>query len=424
MARNLYRWCAAALCASLLITAACAPQEEELLPEDEYQVNEVIPGAQQDEPEPVVVPEQEDKLAPAGYDMYKLGYFAKEHIGPDETLYKAVFDAVQEQKTELDISAFGADRGAVEKVAQALEDCYEFGYFAGLELGEDGKTLSILYEGDLEQGEQDRDAFRAKVSEILQVVAGQERPAASAVMELYHYLCANITLDTESGETYSGALHGLLDGRTDALGFAQLMRYLLDQMGVEVHITFGEDIKDVWNTVKIDGEYFHLDAAREAEADAGQAYKYFGLSDKEFLKRAAAASWSSGKAEGVTYETPAATGNRFTPLQGYNIIAVDFAGERYYTIDTSGEGTPIAAYDLRTQETGTVCMAQAASLAFYKGLLYFSDTADGLKLKSLEPESETVAAVADLEVTRLLCKADGVYAYDDVRGEETIIKPE
>ena len=63
------------------------------------------------------------------------------------------------------------------------------------------------------------------------------------------------------------------------------MQLLLAHAGIESILVNGKskDVLHMWNMVKIDGEWYHLDPTWD-DTDDGTIYKYFNLSDEYILK--------------------------------------------------------------------------------------------------------------------------------------------
>ncbi len=97
----------------------------------------------------------------------------------------------------------------------------------------------------------------------------------------------------KTGGTYSSAYGCLVRGYASCEGYAKAMKYLLDEMGIENHLALGsaenndnESVGHAWNTVKIDGNYYHIDATWDDPMDASveKRYSYFNITDKEITK--------------------------------------------------------------------------------------------------------------------------------------------
>jgi hypothetical protein len=91
------------------------------------------------------------------------------------------------------------------------------------------------------------------------------------------------TYDYELDKEFNSIL-GIVDKKTRCLGYAETFKLLCNMAGLECEIVFGytEDGRHAWNIVKIDEQWFHVDATF---ADTGSSiYDMFGASDESISK--------------------------------------------------------------------------------------------------------------------------------------------
>lgn len=111
---------------------------------------------------------------------------------------------------------------------------------------------------------------------------------------LHDYVVNTTVYDTENylKRTYGQSL-GILealseDGRAVCAGYARALELLLNLAGVECYYVTGNTTTDphAWNVVKIDGEYYNVDATWDdpPSEDNKIRYDYFNLSDTEISK--------------------------------------------------------------------------------------------------------------------------------------------
>lgn len=72
----------------------------------------------------------------------------------------------------------------------------------------------------------------------------------------------------------------ILDGKAVCEGFAKAMKDLLNGVGIECRLIIGQRGKEahMWNIVKINGAWYHLDATWDSGSNTGK-YRYFNLND-------------------------------------------------------------------------------------------------------------------------------------------------
>ncbi len=85
----------------------------------------------------------------------------------------------------------------------------------------------------------------------------------------------------EDGWEYFTAYGALVNGGAVCEGYAHAMCLLLNKLGIECYYAngYGENSPHMWNTVKIDGNWYHLDATWDDNENA--YYNYFNLTDEQ-----------------------------------------------------------------------------------------------------------------------------------------------
>ena len=105
------------------------------------------------------------------------------------------------------------------------------------------------------------------------------------VVKYFHdYLILNCTYD-EAAEYNHMAYGALVDGKAVCEGYAKAFAYLCDRVGIENLLVTGMSAdKHMWNMVKIDGEWYHIDVTQD---DLNKEllndlilYEYFLANDK------------------------------------------------------------------------------------------------------------------------------------------------
>ena len=126
--------------------------------------------------------------------------------------------------------------------------------------------------------------YTRKLGEILETVNPTWTPLQK-VLYLHDYVCAHFAYDfTDEGKAggNNNAYLMLRDGAGVCKGYAYLMKALLDAPGVNVPCAYviSDGINHIWNTVQIDGRWYHLDATWDDLGAPGSAgHSNFLLSD-------------------------------------------------------------------------------------------------------------------------------------------------
>jgi hypothetical protein len=124
------------------------------------------------------------------------------------------------------------------------------------------------------------------------------------VIYFYNYLAAHITYDgtTDDSDNIYGALTA---GRAACMGYSYAMKMLCNAEGIETITVSGENsggIKHMWNMVKLDGEWYQLDATF-GDRDGGYVYYDYCLTtDARLYKSYTAAKTDIAYPKAVSME--------------------------------------------------------------------------------------------------------------------------
>ena len=113
-------------------------------------------------------------------------------------------------------------------------------------------------------------------------------------LHIHDHCLENFSYDHAKDEYANSLLGCVLNGRAVCEGIAKFVKLVSDYVGLEnVYVTGkaadpardGRAENHAWNIVKIDGEYFHLDATFDMTImDKDKRYDYFNLSDGDIKK--------------------------------------------------------------------------------------------------------------------------------------------
>lgn len=134
----------------------------------------------------------------------------------------------------------------------------------------------------------------ARVKKITQGLNAKSMSDFEKEEYVHNFICENVTYD-KLKKAYSHEIIGPLGhGVGVCEGIAKSVKILLDACGVWNIITLcdnnpekGIKYRHVWNIVKIDGHYYHLDVTFDNTLSAASSevrYDYFNLSDKQVFR--------------------------------------------------------------------------------------------------------------------------------------------
>ena len=108
--------------------------------------------------------------------------------------------------------------------------------------------------------------------------------------QVHDALAAKLGYDYTDDESNLSTIYGALaDGTASCEGYSKAMKYILDYLGIESYVlagkatdTDGDTDSHMWNVVKINGCYCHLDLTWDDPVNGNyKTYEYFNLSDRQ-----------------------------------------------------------------------------------------------------------------------------------------------
>ncbi|MGE5630148.1 MAG: transglutaminase domain-containing protein [Caulobacteraceae bacterium] len=135
---------------------------------------------------------------------------------------------------------------------------------------------------------------------ILKNIISYDMTLSDKELAIHDYVAKNVRFD-KSGEqkgSYAEESYSpygaLIKGTANSIGYARAMQMLMSKVGIENIIVYGKD--NTWNMVKLDGEYYHVDACgdniEEKDGRIIVVHDYFNISDEEMSKKSV---WDRGK---------------------------------------------------------------------------------------------------------------------------------
>ena len=151
----------------------------------------------------------------------------------------------------------------------------------------------------------------SNMSDLEKELAIHEYVVKNTAYDYDNYI--NLTLPEDSYTAYGT----LIMGRAVCQGYADAMKLLLNLAGIEAQVVIGyAGEPHAWNIVKIDGEYYHIDATWDDPVpDTGNkvTYTYFNLSDEQIAK----------DHEWIRKKYPTSTSEKFQYLQSMYHANID-----------------------------------------------------------------------------------------------------
>lgn len=118
-----------------------------------------------------------------------------------------------------------------------------------------------------------------EISKILFSVDGRMSDFQKA-LTLHEYMCENFEYDTSFKNCNMYDL--LRTGSGTCQAFTLTYMELLSRAGIESSYAYSDEIMHIWNLVRLDGEWYHVDITWD-NIDVGVSHKNFLLTDREIL---------------------------------------------------------------------------------------------------------------------------------------------
>lgn len=258
------------------------------------------------------------------YNKYLINPYIARTLNPDEQLYKRLFAMVENADEQVDLSDLVFDQDTFDNTVKAIMNRLEFPYIKKLVL-EDGKNAVASYTMDKESALAAQYKLRSKVEGILSTEVSPSQSQTLNALALYGYLVQNVSYASDDQGT--GGYDALVNGTAICYGYSYALVYLMDQIGIEAHLTSSIDESHMWVIAKLDGEYRHLDPTN--------GWAQFGLSDK--AQKRNYDDWYCGNVNYVKETPPACTDEAFDFLLDSYAIEYNKATSTLHYTDAMDE---------------------------------------------------------------------------------------
>jgi hypothetical protein len=182
------------------------------------------------------------------------------------SIQNVLYHALWECRDLIDVSELNVQKSdAARLLREVLHDSPELFHVNtkfSYSYNSSGRILSITpsYRATGKELAEQREFYYATVSELL---AAYPRPScdAEAVLYIHDTLASNYDYDTEykSYDAYSLFKNGRGVCQAYSLAFVALCR----EWSIEAHVTVSDAMDHAWNTVRVDGAYYHVDVTRD-----------------------------------------------------------------------------------------------------------------------------------------------------------------
>lgn len=150
-------------------------------------------------------------------------------------------------------------------------------------MNENNGTKYVKFSGTYTKTSEEREIIQQNIDEITdKIIMNAPDSEYERVKYVYEYLIGNTIYDTKAMESQN-ILSVLLYQHSVCQGYAKTIQYLLQKMSIEATLVNGSvhnDIPHAWNLIKINGNYYWLDATWGDSSYKIANYEQYGIEPK------------------------------------------------------------------------------------------------------------------------------------------------
>lgn len=217
-------------------------------------------------------------------------------VATADTLYEEIYKNLSEYKTTFAVQFTGDTKTLNARLNQVIKDVeakdrYLFENISNWKISMSSKstTATITFQINYLMTKAQEDFVNKQVAAVLPTLVTETTNDFDKVKAIHDYVVKTAQYSDQTVGSQYTAYTLLTENKAVCQGYALLMHKMLEQAGMEVNYVKGAAGNDrhAWNLVKVDGEWYHLDATWNDpignEVDQ-VGYEYFLLSDTQIAK--------------------------------------------------------------------------------------------------------------------------------------------
>lgn len=228
----------------------------------------------------------------------------------NEEAYDLIYDAMLDLRDEVKLSTNLTSDEIFDIRDRVIADHPEFFYldYENSKYWSNGK-LDFRYIDSKENIMTKSQRIESKSSYILAKIIKPGMTELEKELAIHDFIVLNTKYDEKNLEknTLPPSAYNvdgiILDGLGVCEGYAQTFKMLLNKVGIEAIVVSSPEINHAWNIVKIDGEYYHVDATWDdpvPDVSGRVLHTFFNVSDRKMLQ--GKHEWDQGKYPACTSE--------------------------------------------------------------------------------------------------------------------------
>ncbi|WP_244835040.1 DUF5050 domain-containing protein [Clostridium sp. BJN0001] len=362
-----------------------------------------------------------DKVDYIKYNKYYIDDDIKDYANPsNKELYKKIYDAVEKIEQDFDAQNYEISYEESEHLKNAILDrmAYEFFYLKNVQYDENSKKFKFYYWIDKNNIEKMKAEFNKKVDSLVYNIVESSNSDLEKELNLLLYLSENSKFEVPIDFMNSGVYGILINKKGVCKDYTATVKYIFDRVGIESHsVTIKNDnIFHAINEVKIDGEYYYLDASNSTS----QSLDIFNFTEKELKEfyRVNDGEFYLGNFNYKKIKVFKSDNYRFSFLR--RAVYPKFDNGYVYYCNFSDEGKIYKA-ELENGETAKALTQDSSiGMVMYKDYIYYINNSDSDHIYKIKKDGTGRESVDNtINATEIKIIDDKLYYTD---GEKEISK--
>ncbi len=222
---------------------------------------------------------------------YKYAYGYNSLNEKDQYIYERLYDAVVNQEKTFEVGNLGVNLSEISKVAFCVN--YDnpmliaIPNYVGVSRGskDDVRAINLKYGYTKRETDSYKMLCDSKIQDIFAQADGSQS-LMEYLDEVHFSILSNAEYyDDDSSMDIYEALGVLVKGRGVCESYARAFEYVCQKMGLDNLIVVGDAGEPhMWNMIKIDGEWYHIDLTWDDGDGNDIYYDYFNVDDETILE--------------------------------------------------------------------------------------------------------------------------------------------